>query len=62
MAASKAKSSLRVNPFETAVRALRGGFAYVGFLTFFICICQLIVPLFMVQVFGNDPAATNECL
>ena len=51
--AAKAKNSLRNNPFEIAVRSLRGGLGYVGFLTFFICICQLIVPLFMVQVYDR---------
>jgi ATP-binding cassette subfamily C protein len=53
MAAAKSKTSLRNNPFEIAIRSLRGGLGYVGFLTFFICICQLIVPLFMVQVYDR---------
>ena len=53
MAGNKTQASLRNNPFEAAIRALRGGLAFVGFLTFFICICQLIVPLFMVQVYDR---------
>ncbi|WP_374650953.1 type I secretion system permease/ATPase [Dongia sp.] len=53
MAAGKARTGLNNNPFETAIRALRGGLAFVGFLTLFICICQLIVPLFMVQVYDR---------
>ena len=53
MARNKTAASLKTNPFEAAIRALRGGLAFVGFLTLFICICQLIVPLFMVQVYDR---------
>jgi ATP-binding cassette subfamily C protein len=53
MALRKAPSKLKDNPFESAIRALGSGLAYVGFLTCFISICQLIVPLFMVQVYDR---------
>jgi len=39
--------------FAAAFQSLGRGLAFIGFLTFFTCLAQLIVPLFMVQIYDR---------
>jgi ATP-binding cassette subfamily C protein len=39
--------------FDLAIRSLWGGFLYVAFLTLFISLAQLIVPMFMIQLYDR---------
>lgn len=48
-----AKAAVLNSAFQDAMRALRGGFLFVAVLTCVICLCQLIVPLFMIQVYDR---------
>lgn len=45
--------------FEDAIHALRGGFIFVAVLTSVLCLCQLIVPLFMIQVYDRVLGSRN---
>ncbi|MBL8710526.1 MAG: type I secretion system permease/ATPase [Rhodospirillaceae bacterium] len=47
------KTAVLNSAFQDAMRALRGGFLFVAVLTCVICLCQLIVPLFMIQVYDR---------
>ena len=53
-------SNTKVNSaFEDAFRAMRGGFIFVAVLTSVLCLCQLIVPLFMIQVYDRVLGSRN---
>ena len=45
--------------FTDAIAELRGGFVFVGVLTSVLCLCQLIVPLFMIQVYDRVLGSRN---
>lgn len=47
------------NAFDDAIHALRGGFIFVAVLTSVLCLCQLIVPLFMIQVYDRVLGSRN---
>ncbi|TDQ83375.1 ATP-binding cassette subfamily C protein [Dongia mobilis] len=54
-----AKSRTDNTAFEDAIRTLRGGFVFVAILTAVLCLCQLIVPLFMIQVYDRVLGSRN---
>lgn len=54
-----AKSPKANSAFEDAFRDLRGGFIFVAVLTSVLSLCQLIVPLFMIQVYDRVLGSRN---